>query len=669
MSTLATCIASTNRELVMKLQSRLLLIFALVFSVSISSDSTLSASKFNQPIQVLIQGEDPEKLRQALQDLGGLITHDLPIVSGVGGIIEATELASLADIKGVDRVTEDFNPPKLPETRDCLLSGDLQIQLTPKSLRWRVFNFDKSTRNLKWLRATWPSVLGEATLSITPELTRSPAMRGLNVTSGAQTNLDFMIPPGPSLVDIQFSASPESLSQNDFQISLGLDDCEAKLIPAYSGRGQDFYFQKESGTTLLTQAGLTGSGIGVAIIDSGLWDIPALTHNALGELRIATHYNAIRDQIDLNLRDEGGHGSHMASIIANSQRVANRDPAQFQGLAPNAVLIPVTAISPRGDGDFMDIIRGIQWVTNNQAHFNIRVLNLSLTATPRSEYWADPMNQAVMEAWKAGITVVVAAGNDGPDWGTIGSPGNNPYVITVGAFTDSWTPGDGRDDYIPNFSSRGPTPEGFIKPDFVAPGGHISGLIPPDSTLAIENPNYFLTSGEFVSTGSSQAAAVVSGLIALLLEIKPELSNDDVKCLLLTSAQPALSRSGKLAYSPFIQGAGRVNASRALTLGNTDCEQKRLNVSAALAGTERLYGPAEQLEDGTPSLPNMPSMVEEETPALGMSIDRRWGVAAHLERLDPATEPPQKPEVPFDWAAVYRDEQQKLNRLKASPLK
>ena len=102
----------------MKLQSRLLLLFALVFSVSISSDSTLSASKFNQPIQVLIQGEDPEKLRQALQDLGGLITHDLPIVSGVGGIIEATELASLADTKGVDRVTEDFNPPKLPETRE-----------------------------------------------------------------------------------------------------------------------------------------------------------------------------------------------------------------------------------------------------------------------------------------------------------------------------------------------------------------------------------------------------------------------------------------------------------------------------------------------------------------------------------------------------------------------
>ncbi|MDG1064940.1 MAG: S8 family peptidase [Luminiphilus sp.] len=652
----------------MKVPSRLLLIFSLLFSANVSSDNdNVAASQPNPTVQVLLQGKDPEKLRQALRDFGGLVTHELPIVSGVGGIIRATELANLAETKGVVRLTEDFNPPKLPEARDCLLAGDLQIQLTPQSLRWRIFNFDTNSRELKWLWTTWPRALGDATLSITPELTSSLTVQRLKLESGARSNLDFMLPPGPALVDIQFSSSPESLSQNDFQISLGLNDCEAVLIPAYSGDGQDFYFQKESGTTLLTQAGLTGSGIGVAIIDSGLWDIPALTHNAHGEARIATHYNAIRDQIDLNLRDEGGHGSHMASIIANSRRVANRDPAQFQGLAPNAVLIPVTAISPRGDGDFMDIIRGIQWVTNNQERFNIRVLNLSLTATPRSEYWVDPMNQAVMKAWEAGIAVVVAAGNDGPDWGTIGSPGNNPYVITVGAFTDSWTPGDGRDDYIPNFSSRGPTPEGFIKPDFVAPGGHISGLIPPDSTLAMENPNYFLTSGEFVSTGSSQAAAVVSGLIALLLEIKPELSNDDVKCLLTTSAQPALSRTGKLAYSPFIQGAGRVNGSRALTLGKTDCEQKKLNINAAVAGTERLYGPAERLEDGTPSLPDMPSMVEKDTPTLGISTDRRWGVAEHLERLDPATEPPQKPGVPFDWAAVYREEQKQLNRLKAAP--
>ena len=646
---------------------RLLIICVLIFSTTVSGESNPKKSTSHESVQVLLQGNDSGKLRQALLNLGGKVTHELPIVSGIGGVIGATELAKLAAMEGVAHLTEDFNPPKLPEARDCLVSGDLQITLTPQSLQWRVYNFDTKPKPLKWVRAAWPDTLGDAYLSITPSLANSSVIKPFAIPSGTKTDLDDMLPPGPALVTIQFSNSPRSLSQNDFQISLGLNDCEAKLIPAYKGAGQDFYFPQEAGATRLIEAGLTGKGVGVAIIDSGLWDIPALTRNTLGEPRIAAHFDAIRDQVNPNLKDDGGHGSHMASIIANSRPITSRNTVQYQGIAPNADLIPVTAISSRGDGDFMDIIRGIQWVTENQAQFNIRVLNLSLTATPRSEYWADPMNQAVMKAWEAGIAVVVAAGNDGPDWGTIGSPGNNPYVITVGAFTDSWTPGDGRDDYIPHFSSRGPTPEGLIKPDLVAPGGHISGLIPPQSTLATENPNYFLKSGEFVSTGSSQAAAVVSGLIALLLEVKPELSNDDVKCLLTTSAQPAISRNGKLAYSPFVQGAGRVNGSRALTLGETDCEQKSLNINAAFAGTERLYGPAQRLEDGTPSLPNMPSMVTEEAPALGMSSDRRWGVAAHLERLDPATEPAQGADVPFDWATVYLEEQQKLLRLQASP--
>ena len=396
-----------------------------------------------------------------------------------------------------------------------------------------------------------------------------------------------------------------------------------------------------------------------------MWDVAALTRNTAGENRVLAHYDAIGDRLATDLQDPGGHGSHMASIIGNSRPVSRPDGRGHLGIAPDANLIPVTAISPRGDGDFMDIIRGIQWVVANKEAMNIRVLNLSLTATPRVEYWKDPMNQAVMKAWEAGIAVVVAAGNDGDEWGTIGSPGNNPYVITVGAFTDSWTPSDQRDDYIPEFSSRGPTPEGFIKPDLVAPGGHIAGLIPPESTLARDNPNYFLPSGEFVSTGSSQAAAVVSGLITLLLEVKPELSNDDVKCLLITSAQPALSRDGRLAYSPFIQGNGRVDGARALTVGDMDCDQKSLNIGAAVTGRETLYGPAEMLPDGSPTLPGYATMVQDTPANGGFSDDRRWGVAAHLQRLDAATEAPQAEGVPFDWAAVFRMEQQKLKALKA----
>ena len=149
----------------------------------------------------------------------------------------------------------------------------------------------------------------------------------------------------------------------------------------------------------------------------------------------------------------------------------------FKGVAPDVSLVSVKAFDIAGQGDFLDIVRAIQWVVDNRAKYDIRVLNLSFAARPRWHYWLDPINQAVMRAWASGITVIAAAGNEGPEAMTIGSPGNLPFIITVGAVTDSWTPDNKDDDYIPDFSSRGPTPSAHIKPDLVAPGGHITCLL------------------------------------------------------------------------------------------------------------------------------------------------------------------------------------------------
>lgn len=639
-------------------------LMAILFAVGLVQSAPEQKEVPAGPMQVLLQGPDQQTLRRALLENGGYVTHELPIVNGIGGEVQADRLDDLYKAPGVLRVTEDFNPPQLPDQRDCVISGDLSVELSGTHLTWRIHNFGDQPQTLESIEGRWPDELKDARLTISTE-SSSHAEMSETLRSGHKTNIDHVLPLGPSLLRLTFSQSLKAFNQNDFSIDLSTKACETALVPAYPGKGGDYYYPSEAGTALLAQAGITGSGVGVAIIDSGMWDIPALTRNTLGENRVLGHYDAISDRLTTELKDPGGHGSHMASIIGNSNPVSRPGGSGHLGIAPDANLIPVTAISPRGDGDFMDIIRGIQWVVVNKEALNIRVLNLSLTATPRVEYWKDPMNQAVMKAWEAGIVVVVAAGNDGDAWGTIGSPGNNPYVITVGAITDSWTPKDTRDDYIPEFSSRGPTPEGFIKPDIVAPGGHVAGLIPPDSTLARDNPNYFLPTGEFVSTGSSQAAAVVSGLAALLLDVKPELTNDDVKCLLVTSAQPALSRDGRLAYSPFIQGSGRVNGARALTVGDADCDQKSLDISAAVTGEETLYGPAEMLQDGSPTLPGLDTMVRDTSATTGFSDDRRWGVAAHLQRLDAAAEQPQAEGVPFDWAAVYRMEQEKLNALKA----
>ena len=121
------------------------------------------------------------------------------------------------------------------------------------------------------------------------------------------------------------------------------------------------------------------------------------------------------------------------------------------------------------------------------------MLNLSFSAPPRSYYWDDPLNQAVMAAWKAGIVVVASAGNTGPEPMTIGVPGNVPYVITVGAMSDNWTPNNPNDDVLASFSATGPTHDGFVKPEIVAPGGHIIAVMDDGNHLIAEqHPQWVL---------------------------------------------------------------------------------------------------------------------------------------------------------------------------------
>ena len=119
----------------------------------------------------------------------------------------------------------------------------------------------------------------------------------------------------------------------------------------------------------------------------------------------------------------------------------------------------------------------MDWVVQNKDAYGIRVLNLSFSAGVVSHYWDDPLNQAVMAAWRAGIVVVTSAGNAGPDPMTVGVPGNVPYVISVGALSDSSTPSNPDDDTLASFSAAGPTVEGFVKPDVLAPGGHVKALM------------------------------------------------------------------------------------------------------------------------------------------------------------------------------------------------
>ncbi|PKN94058.1 MAG: hypothetical protein CVU44_06545 [Chloroflexi bacterium HGW-Chloroflexi-6] len=342
------------------------------------------------------------------------------------------------------------------------------------------------------------------------------------------------------------------------------------------------------GADLVWESDVTGSGVTVAVLDTGLDNkLQALARGADNKKdRIV----AWKDFIEASKKpiDPNGHGSHVAGIIANSQKGAD---GEWNGIAPDVKLAGVRVLDQYGAGTYETVILGLQWVIDNQELYNIRVVNLSLVAPVQSPYWADPLNQAVTQVWADGITVIVAAGNSGPGAMSISVPGNNPYVVTVGAFTDNYTPADWDDDYIAPFSGAGPTLDGFVKPDLVAPGGHILSVAPANSYLVSEYPDNWIKKSYFKLAGTSQATAIVSGIAALIIANNPDLTPDEVKNRLTASALPWVDVTTTDAlYSMWQQGAGRVNAPDAVFADITGSANLGMDIQADLAGTVHYEG-------------------------------------------------------------------------------
>jgi len=297
------------------------------------------------------------------------------------------------------------------------------------------------------------------------------------------------------------------------------------------------------------QAGATGAGIDVAVIDTGVTPVPGL--DGANKLIYGPDLSFDSQDPTTSYVDTFGHGTAIASIIAGNDGVAGG----FQGVAPNARLVSVKVGNRVGAVDVSQIIAGIDWVVQH-AHdpgVNIRVLNLSLGTTSTQSYVNDPLAQAAENAWKHGIAVVVSAGNDGTAVNSVADPANDPFVITVGAEdpVGTVTPAD---DVVPSFSQRG---NGSRRPDLVAPGAYVMGLNVPGSTLATQYPNAVM--GRFIrGSGTSQAAAVVSGAVADMLSANPSWTPDQAKAALTQSAV----RIG--VNNPNFVGAGLVSVAGAV---------------------------------------------------------------------------------------------------------
>ncbi|MCB1701355.1 MAG: S8 family peptidase [Halioglobus sp.] len=650
-------------------------------SICIALGAVAQTPGANEPIKVFLQGTSAAELSALVESQGGTVTHNLHIIDAVGAMLTPNQLEKVLASGQVGRFFDDLSLSETPEEpdkegeTDCKLHGSVQLDINKQDIHWLIYNKDQNPARLERLTLSWPSQFGRIEQITLGDQILDPKLLASVGESTALIELE-QLPADSSLLlngnqrlGIHFSDSPgQPVQQRDFEVKASFaGDCSVELIPGYDDNHENFHYNAAAGVDALHLNGVTGKGITVAVIDSGLWEDPALSRDTAGQPRIVARYDAITNTTSGEVFDASGHGTHMTSVLAHNGAVTRNGVATgtFKGVAPDVNLVAVKAFDVEGQGDFLDIVRAIQWVVDNRKTYDIRVLNLSFAARPRWHYWQDPINQAVMQAWADGITVVAAAGNEGPELMTIGSPGNLPYVITVGAITDSWTPADRDDDYIPDFSSRGPTPSAHIKPDLVAPGGHMTGLTRPGSTLTLEHPEYILRTGEFVMTGSSQATALVSGVVALLLQLKPDLTPDDVKCMLLTSAEPAINSDGLLAYSPFQQGHGYLNATRAVTLGEIGCGNAELDIDREISGIEHSEGPAIIDKDGKASLPGLSEMVSPEPAAKGMSKTRKWGVKAHIERQNPppanTTSPLKAP--PFDWMQLYLEERNKIESL------
>jgi serine protease AprX len=276
--------------------------------------------------------------------------------------------------------------------------------------------------------------------------------------------------------------------------------------------------------------GQTGSGINVAVIDSG---VDAMHPDLAGQV-VAINVN----QNTQSTGDGYGHGTHVAAIVN-----AHDPTRQYLGIAPNSFVVSVKVADDSGQALESDLLRGLDWVDQNRGPYKIRVLNLSVSTSVPESYATSPIDAAVERLWHDKVVVVVAAGNLGSAQDAVWyAPANDPMVITVGCLDDNGTLNT-NDDSLCSISSHGVTEDGFAKPDLVAPGRKIVSALATapngqGTVLAADFPDRITADGNHIRlSGTSMAAPQVAGAVALMLQQYGNLTPDEIKSELIHSAK------------------------------------------------------------------------------------------------------------------------------------
>jgi serine protease AprX len=366
--------------------------------------------------------------------------------------------------------------------------------------------------------------------------------------------------------------------------------------------------------SLLGTPSVNGKGIGVAVVDSGI----ATNHSALAGKVVASVNHATGET---STSDAFGHGTHIAGIIAGS---ISYGPTSLykNGIAPGAHLVNVRVLNRVGVGYTSDVIAGIQWVVDNRVKYSIRVMNLSLGHPIQAPCAFDPLCLAAEDAVAKGLVVVASAGNSGKDaagnpvLGSVSTPGNAPGVITVGAL-NTWGTVGRDDDTVATYSSRGPTRyDMMLKPDVVAPGNKIVSLEAQGSYLSKTYPSLHVagsgSNAYSMMSGTSMAAAMVSGGAALLLQSTPSLTPRHVKVALQVTAE-FMPEAGLVAG-----GTGSVNLAAARKMASGD---GLLGVLSSLIGGTPVVGsgfaylnPGARLDQSSSGLTRVFGLIDQRMP-------------------------------------------------------
>jgi serine protease AprX len=297
--------------------------------------------------------------------------------------------------------------------------------------------------------------------------------------------------------------------------------------------------------TSMWNAGYTGAGVDVALIDSGVVPVDGLT--APGKVLNGPDLSFESQGASVRYLDSYGHGTHMAGIIAGRDDEAApgtyvRDQTDFLGVAPDARIVSIKVADSHGNADVSQVIGAIDWTVQHAQDpgLNIRVMNLSFGTDSGQTYLLDPLAFAVEQAWRRGIAVVAAVGNAGISAPGLADPAEDPFVVAAGAADhhgtrqySQWT--------VASFSQVG---DGVRNPDILAPGAHIQSLRDPGSYVDQTYPGGAIDDRFFRGSGSSQAAAVISGALALMFQQHPSMTPDQAKALLKGQANALRPGSG-----------------------------------------------------------------------------------------------------------------------------